>query len=70
MQGNLGNVLRQPPQTVKVWKEDDWMINLRYIASQWNKIVYSFAPDDMARQIKPRFWVQDYVSNASFFFWC
>lgn len=68
MQGNLGNVLRQPPQTVKVWKESDYLDNMRYIASQWNKCVYEFAPDDMARQIKPRFWVQDYVQNSSYFF--
>lgn len=68
MDGNLGNVLRQPSQNIKEWKQEDYINNIRYVASQWNKVVYEFSPADTSGSIIPKFWVQDYIQNASYFF--
>ena len=58
----------QPDQAIKEWNEDEYIKNLRFISASWNKVIYQFAPPDSGIQIKPLYWVTNYVNNASFFF--
>jgi len=63
-----GSILRQPSQTLKEWKEEDYMDNARFVASNWNKIIYSFTPEGRGATAAPKFWVIDYLQNASYWF--
>lgn len=63
-----GSIIRQPSQTIKEWTQDDYAKNLRFIASNWNKIIYDFTPDGIGTSARPKFWVIDYLQNASYWF--
>jgi hypothetical protein len=63
-----GSIIRQPSQTLKEFTEDDYMNNARFVASNWNKVVYNFTPEGRGATATPKFWVIDYLQNASYWF--